>query len=156
MGVSIRKLRAAVVVFRPLLEPHASRQFDMVLRRLGHVLSNTRDWDVFCHETLPAAETDLEESGWSGLLAHAARQERHTSYGALRTELAGAALTATVLGIAAWAEDEGALGDDTLGQPFRLSAPGLMDRLAHKAARRGRNLRSPTPQDLHSLRKMLK
>jgi triphosphatase len=156
MRVAIRKLRAALVLFKSVLEPHAAEQFDAVLRRLGRVLGEARDWDVFCHETLPAAEAEVAHTGWVGLMREAAQQRLAAAYDALRAEMAGSAITGIALGIAGWAEDEAALGDITLAKSLSETAPALLDRLAAKADERGQHLEELPPEGLHGLRKKLK
>ena len=48
MRVAIRRLRTALVLFETHLEPHATARFEAELKRLGRVLGEARDWDVFC------------------------------------------------------------------------------------------------------------
>ena len=48
MRVAIRRLRAALVLFRPRLEPHAEARLTEALRSLGRIFGEARDWDVFC------------------------------------------------------------------------------------------------------------
>ena len=50
--MAIRRLRAALTLFRPLLEPHAEKRFSEALRSLGRIFGEARDRDVFCGETL--------------------------------------------------------------------------------------------------------
>lgn len=123
MRVAIRRLRAALVLFKPVLEPHAAEQFDAVLCRPGRVLGEARDWDVFCDETLPAAEAEVAHAGWVGLMREAAQQRLVAAYDALQAEMAGSAITGIALGIAGWAEDEAALGDNTLAKSLSETAP---------------------------------
>ena len=156
MRVSVRKLRAACVLYRPLLEPHAARQFDIVLGRLGRILGEARDWDVFCGETLPKARDGVEQASWVNLLADAAQRRRDKAYKAVRDELAQPAITGVALGLTAWSEDDAALGDEKLGRPLKRLAPGLLDRLADKTAKRGRGLENLPPEDIHRLRKAMK
>jgi triphosphatase len=156
MRIAIRKLRTALVLFEPLLEPHASGQFDVALRRLGHVLGEARDWDVFCRETLPTVEDDLAQAGWGGLIGEAAEKRQTAAYEVLRAELAASAITGLALGLAAWAADETALGGKALSRPLTETAPALLDLLASEVFNRGQHLKSLPPEGLHRLRKMLK
>jgi len=156
MRISIRKLRAVFVLFEPLLELHAKGQFDAVLRRLGHVLGEARDWDVFCDETLPHAQTDVKEPGWAGLMAKTAERQRRSAYEALRAQLDAPAITGAALGIAAWAEDDYALGHKDLDRRLTEIGPALLDLMANKAEKRGRHLRRLSPEELHKLRKTMK
>ena len=144
LRVGIRRLRAALALFRPLLDPVPADRFGLELRRLGQVLGAARDWDVFCAETLAVVPA-------AAALRPAAEAARAAARRALAEELAGPALSAVVLGLAAWAE----------AAPIpagRLAAamPRLERRLARKARRRGRRIRQRPPADLHALRKAVK
>jgi len=158
--VAVRRLRAALRLFRPCLEHHAHRRFDGELRRLGQVFGEARDWDVFALETLPAAGREAPGADQVRLLAAAAAARRDAAHSAVRAELAGSVFTSLVLGLAAWV-DEGAakpalLGAAALEQPIRTIAPELLDRLADTVAKRGRHLARASRDDLHRLRKALK
>ena len=51
--IAIRRLRSALRLFEPRLEPHAVSLFQDELQRLGRAIGDARDWDVFCVEMLP-------------------------------------------------------------------------------------------------------
>jgi len=158
--VAVRRLRAALRLFRPCLERRAHRRFDGELRRLGQVFGEARDWDVFALETLPAAEREAPGADHVPLLVAAAETHRQAAHSAVRAELAGSAFTGLVLGLAVWV-DEGAanpalLGNAALEQPIKTIAPELLDRLADTVAKRGRHLDRASREDLHRLRKALK
>ncbi|MEO8714509.1 MAG: CYTH and CHAD domain-containing protein [Acetobacteraceae bacterium] len=70
--VAARRLRAAIALFKPLLEPDTAGPFNSELRRSGQVFGAARDWDVFVTETLPRAEADGLAPEWLRLLAAAA------------------------------------------------------------------------------------
>lgn len=54
MRVALRRARAALKLFEPLLDASTVESFDAQLRRFGHLFGTARDWDVFCLEVLPA------------------------------------------------------------------------------------------------------
>ena len=160
MRVAIRRLRAALLLFRPCLEPHARRRFEAELRRLGRVFGETRDWDVFCLEVLADATTDQASNGWASLLVPAARDRRREAHAAFATALHAPAFTALTLGLAAWAEDgrdrPALLGAPALERKLTRLTPRLLDRLARKVDRRGRHIATLAGPELHALRKSLK
>jgi CHAD domain-containing protein len=160
MRVAIRRLRTALVLFETHLEPHATERFEAELKRLGRVLGEARDWDVFCLETLPKALDDAPGAGWERLLREAAEVERRTAHRRVEEEIGKPALTGLVLGMAAWAEDGSArpalLGDKRMRQRLAKLAPELLDRLAGKVAKRGRRIGRRSDEELHALRKSLK
>jgi triphosphatase len=59
LRIGVRRVRSALVLFAPLLEPHAAALFERELKRLGQVFGARRDRDVFCLQTLPNAAHDL-------------------------------------------------------------------------------------------------
>jgi triphosphatase len=158
--VAIRRVRAALVLFQPHLERQTTRRFNAELQRIGRVLGEARDWDVFVLETLPKAAADMPVGGWLDLLREAAEVKRTASHCAMQEELRGTAFTSLVLGMAAWVEDgarsPALLGDDAMQRPIAKLAPHLLDRMARKVADRGRGLEAASREDLHALRKSAK
>lgn len=171
MRVGIRRLRTALVLFGKHLEPHTARRFETELKRLGRVFGAARDWDVFCTEILPEAEKDEAAKGWAALLREPAEAERQAAHRTVEEELGHPALTGLVLGMAAWVEPDGtgtlALGSGKLQRPLRKLAPAMLDRMARRAEKRGRDggrVRrgrhsagaAAAAAELHDLRKALK
>ncbi|CAH2601786.1 Adenylate cyclase [Rhodovastum atsumiense] len=160
MRVAIRRLRAVLALFRPHLEPHAEARFTAELRRIGRVLGEARDWDVFCAETLVAAGEDGVPASLLDLLRGPAEARRDEAHREVVAELNGPAFTSLVLGLAAWAEDAATLAAPPSREAMQLLmadlAPLLEARLARKALRRGRHIRGRTAEELHALRKSLK
>lgn len=157
--VAIRRLRAALTLLRPHLEPHATSRFVAELRRMGQVFGEARDWDVFRLQIVPQALSGPESAGWSGLLLHAAMARREAAHRRTAQEIRSPAFTALVLGLAAWAEQgqhsRNLVGDAALERPIGDVSPALLDRLVHKVHRRGRHI-DRSDADRHSLRKSLK
>jgi triphosphatase len=157
MRAAIRHLRTTQLLFKGHLEPHAAARFETALRRLGRILGEARDWDVFCLETLPAALQGETEEIWRRLLGQAATEQRTLSHRRVRGELARPSLTDLALGWAAWVEG-GSLspGDKAMRQRLRDLAPILLGALARKVRKRGRNLGQHSDTALHALRRSLK
>ena len=160
LRVAIRRLRAALVLFRRVLRRETTGRFNDELRRIGRVFGRARDWDVFIGETLPAVDAQDKERGWLDLLRQRAEQWRSAAQADVRRELDGPAITTLLLGLAGWIEDGMAdpalLGDADLGRPIAELAPALLGRMARKAARRGKRLKGATREELHALRKSIK
>ena len=160
LRVGLRRLRSALVMFRPLLEPHASALFEDELRQLGRVFGARRDRDVLCLEILPEAARwrDGWVAGWVDRLRPLAEADRAASLAPAQEALRSAGLTSLVLGLAAWCEDgleqPRLLGETRTRRRLDKVAPALLDRLAGKVARRRRHL--DTPERLHKLRRSLK
>jgi inorganic triphosphatase YgiF len=156
MRVAIRRLRAALTLFAPVLEPHATARFQDELRRVGRVFGEARDWDVFTLEVLPGALHAAGVTDWHDLLHDPASTHREKAHRHFIRELRAPAFTALLLGLAAWAESPHLLGGSELQHPVKDLCPHLLDRLARKVDRRGRHIRDRTDTERHALRKSLK
>jgi CHAD domain-containing protein len=153
MRTTLRRMRAALRLFRPLLPRSAAAQ-DRALRRLCRALSAARDWDVFLDETLARAEADGVPTTAILPLRRAGETRRRSAYAALRRRLGGPAVAETSLALLGWLD---ALGPGTgLARPLADVAPRLVRRLARKARRRARRLDGADPAALHALRKSVR
>ena len=150
--VAIRRLRAALTLFRPLLEPHAETRFSEALRSLGRIFGEARDWDVFCGETLVSAQEYGVAASWLNLLREPAETLRAAAHARVSAEMQAPGMTATVLGLAEW----GAPAGEAMDRPLRDLAPDLLKRLEHKVARRGQHIARRGDSELHALRKATK
>jgi len=70
--VAIRRLRSALRLFGPRLEPHATALFQSELKRIGRIIGEARDWDVFCVEMLPESFGDHDDAELGELIRQAA------------------------------------------------------------------------------------
>jgi len=160
LRIAIRRMRAALVLFRPLLQRETAAGLGAELRRAGQVLGHARDWDVFLPGTLTAAAKHAAQPDWLDLLRTQAELRRAAAHSDLRQELDGPAFTGLLLGIAGWIEDGAAdsavLGDERLRHPVAEIGPELIGRLARKVASRGRHHDDASDKALHELRKSIK
>ncbi len=159
--VAIRRLRSALMLFEPRLEPHVLALFQDELRRLGRAIGEARDWDVFCEEIVPASFDGAENEEWGELIRDAAEARRREADAACAREIRSPSFTALVLGLAAWTEggreQRASLGDRGLERRLSKIAPTLLDRMSRKVRKRGRAFRpGASPAALHPLRKSLK
>jgi CHAD domain-containing protein len=152
--VAIRRLRAAMALFRPCLDRSRAESFDGRLRQLGHILGAARDWDVFQDETFPLLEATLlpRGFGWLNQISAAAARAQRRAHDDIAATLTAPPFTHLVLGLAAWIES----GPVENGECLRDVAPNLLDRMAHRAAQRGSALEGAPADQLHSFRKSLK
>jgi inorganic triphosphatase YgiF len=160
MRIAVRRLRTALALFRPHLAQEAEIQFTEALRRLGRILGEARDWDVFCSETLMEAGKQGVPDPLLQALRKPAEAERRAAHVRLREEFGQPDLTRLVLGLSAWAGDASVLlkpGDDgRLSEPVVDIAPELLEHLRRKVSKRGRRIRHRSEEELHDLRKALK
>jgi CHAD domain-containing protein len=148
MRIAIRRARAALMLFKPTLEPHALAQFTDALRRLGRLFGEARDWDVFCTDMLTSAEAGGVDRSWLDLLREPAEAQRAVAHAHVASELEAPLLTATVLGLQTW--------DAASDTPLADAAPALLAKLDQKVRHRGRHIAKLDDEGLHKLRKSLK
>ena len=160
MRVAVRRLRAALALFKPQLHPVTVGRFNDELRRVGDIFGKARDWDVFVLETLPAAEKDAPEPACLGPLREAAETKRVAAHRGVCAELDTPVFARLVLGIAGWiadgANDAPLGGDAALNAPIAGVAAQLLGRMWRKVAKRGRHMDHASREQLHALRKAIK
>jgi len=158
--VAVRRMRAALALFKPRLQPDTADRFNEDLHRLGRIFGAARDWDVFVLETLPEAEKTADAGSRFEPLRHAAEAARAVAHCGLRAELDAPSFTRAVFGMAGWiAEGSGGpplSGTKTLETRIDHVAPELLHRMRHKVIKRGRHLDHASREQLHSLRKAIK
>ncbi|HTJ88602.1 MAG TPA: CHAD domain-containing protein [Acidocella sp.] len=160
MRVAIRRLRALLRLYKPALDRLQLSHFDQELQRIGRIFGQARDWDVFCTELLPQANQPTDPVNlYDGLKAVAA-QRRDEAHEAFIAGCRGRKFTATVLELAAWAEEgwnePDRLGCAKLKQKLKNRAPRWLDRLARKVEARGQGISGANNAQLHKLRKSIK
>ncbi len=140
----------------PLCVRHAAALFHDELRRIGRVFGQARDWDVFCLQILPDVLETEHDAGWRDLLLEPAAVARAAAHTDFTREIRDPAFTRLMLGLASWAEEMRLPGLSEPERPIDGLCPALLDRLAAKVARRGRQIRHRSEAELHALRKSLK
>jgi inorganic triphosphatase YgiF len=157
MRIAVRRLRTALTLFRPYLDQEQEARFTDALRRLGRILGEARDWDVFCSETLMEAAGDVPAPSLMALRG-AAEAERKAAHSKLTDEFAQPHLTRLVIDLSAWALNPapGAQVGGALSRPMGEIAPDMLGRLDRKVRKRGKRIRHRSGKELHMLRKALK
>ena len=157
MRVGIRRLRSLLVLFESFVESHAAARFEDELRRLGRVLGEARDWDVFLADSLPAAIETAADLKTVEPLRAAAEERRHAAHQAAKKAVQEASFTRFVLAFRAWSGSaEATMLDRVGGQPLAELAPDMLDRLARKVEKRLAEADPDEPTTLHELRKSAK
>lgn len=159
LRVAVRRLRAALSLFRPILaeEPAAflARELDWLQEELGAA----RDWDVFALETLAPLRHRLAEESGLGRLNARVTDQRQKSHVAALAALLDRRYTELLLKLELWLEDG---GWRLPAEPGAAAAPA--DRSAYELARaqlarrtrqvlkRGRKRDEADEDSLHELR----
>ncbi len=158
--VALRRLRAAIALYKPVLAPEPAGRFNKELRRAGRIFGAARDWDVFVTETLAAAAAENPAASWPRMLEEAAQTARAAVREEAMRELAEPRFARLLLELGAWAEDgvrdPATLGPPGLARSFEAVAPALLGRLMRRAAKQGKSIRHADTRSLHELRKRLK
>lgn len=162
--VALRRLRSALALFKPVLEPYAVSRFTDECRKMGRLLGQARDLDVFLGDTLLQAEAD-------GIAVRRIRDEaerqRELAYHRVRSTLEGVGFTGFVLALAAWTAGDGWIrpsrrAESAVGAPLAEIAPRLLGRMARKVLKRTHAEHHPnrfdhlSDEELHATRKALK
>lgn len=158
MRVGLRRLRTVFVLFDPCLERQTKARFNRAIRKLGLILGTARDWDVFVLETLGEAKRPGVAKEGLSVLLRAAERRRVLAHAKVRRILDDVTLTRLAHGLETWfANEKWCAGPaEHALLPVVELLPDLLERLARKVHRRGRNLARLSPENLHRLRKSIK
>ncbi|MET4685442.1 CHAD domain-containing protein [Brevundimonas faecalis] len=146
MRVGLRRLRAALSIFRPLLDKPGRERIEAELKWLAHESDVARDLDVFIREVfhpaaLAAPSPDLAPLGRSLLAA------RTQAYDRVMAGLQSSRYARLALETLIWVET--ASLPDQAADAFAKQA---LDGLHRKIARRGRDLARMSAEERHRLR----
>jgi triphosphatase len=157
--IAIKEVRAALKLFDRYLDEDRAKRFNATLRVYAKILGATRDWDVFCLETLPAAMPDLSNERLEDLHA-AAEVERQLAHEAVAVAERSREFSELVLGLLIWSNIESIESSRHIAslahQSLSTLAPSLLDRAAGTVRRRGRHASRLSATGRHRLRKSLK
>jgi CHAD domain-containing protein len=149
--VALRRLRALLRLFSPLLTLAEIGALKPRLRALGQALGACRDWDVLCTETLPRVRSGMTRPDALEPLAQAVREQRLAAQVAVRACLAAREYTDLKLALGSLIVE--------LAQAAPADAPPLEDfareqlqRAARKVRKRHQTHDASCIDSLHGLR----
>ena len=148
LRVAVRRLRAVLSVFKPVLPATALAEWQEELRDLGGALGPARDWDVFVTQTLPATQAGLNAPE-VGELAGAAAEKRAAAREAARARLREPAYTRLLLRLQAWL-----LVDDAPASALtaRELAAKVLAKRHRRLLRQGSGVATLTEDERHRVR----
>ncbi len=158
MRVAVRRLRSALSVFKHATGSATVAALAPGLVRLGQVLGEARDWDVFLGGAGPEVAAAMDDPRIGAMLAAAARR-RQAGYAALRAWLSGPEHRALLLALAQAAALRPWRRQDDDQQAAVLAAPAAdyaaveLKRRHHHMLKSGRDLATLPIEALHDLRK---
>lgn len=162
MRVALRRMRTAFALFDRVLPCPEFGEFRTAAKQLASALGGARDWDVFRElvEAGPLRGRD-RDTGFEALFA-GAEAHRATAYAAARGVIEGAETTRFVVGLQgflarrAWRTGLDAEQLPRLTERARDFAARDIERLHHRALRRGKDLLQASPAQRHEVRIALK
>jgi CHAD domain-containing protein len=158
MRVGVRRLRAILSAFAPLLPKNENRWFSEELRWLGASLGAARNLDVFADGLVaPAADSVTSIPGIAALNA-AVAERRAAAYADAVEAIGSTRYTALVLRLMRWTEERD--GEDPsspgLARPVADIARKILQRRLKAVRRRSAGFSKQSPEDRHRLRIALK
>jgi len=158
MRVAVRRIRTTLVLFAPYENVIVRDRFNRELRRLGQAFGEARDWEVFLGKTLTEFAREQPARECVGALRQEAEPRMAGAQAKAELELKGDSLDRLAAVLNEWAgrqPEARGLGKQ-LAKPIKKLAPRLLDRLARKVQKRGRDLDGAPVERLHDLRKSVK
>ena len=158
MRVAVRRLRAILSAFAPMLPTEQGRWVKQELRWFGDVLGEARNLDVFIGDLLAPARVALPDASEFERLAQAAERQRRKSHAGAIKAISSTHYTEALLALLRWldAGDWHLAAAEALHQPVETLAPVLLDRCRAKAEKRAKNFARQSPKKRHRLRIALK
>ena len=159
MRVAMRRLRAVLSTFAPLLPPEPRRWASEELRWLADVLSEARDLDVFASSLLTPARAGLPASSEFERLAEAIERRRRSAHADANVAISSPRYAASVQALKNWVDGcaWSANGNvEDLRQPIGEIAPKLLEPCRRRAKKRCKGFSDQTDEERHQLRIALK
>eukprot|EP00435_Cladocopium_sp_Y103_P077911 s1_g1650.t1 len=162
MRVGLRRLRAALAVFAPVLDKSMMQEMNAKARRLAGLLGVARDYDVFRGELVAPLKETGDES--VKLLDRAAMLEQLNAWDEGLRAVSSAEFTRTCLTLALHIEEKSwrreAAHDPSMAMMLAMPARQFAERALTKRLKRARslgdNIDHLTLKERHELRKRLK
>ena len=151
MRVALRRLRSALRVFRPVLDPSFVERARAELRWISRETGAARDWDVLATATLPAILRAFGEAAATRAVRARMAARRKAARERLREALSTPRYARLVLHLARWLASP---SESPAEEPERLAA--FAERVMGKRHKRlvagARKLSALTPSERHELR----
>ena len=158
MRVAVRRLRAVLSAFGPMLPDDQRRWASQELRWFGDALGEARNLDVFTGDLVARARDALPFASELERLAQAAQRRRKAAHGGVVKAISSTYYTEALLALMRWFDggDWHLSADAALHQPIAALAPALLDRCRAKAEKRARHFARQSAAKRHRLRIALK
>ncbi len=163
MRVGVRRLRAALRAFQPVVDAEALAYFKTTLGWLQKELGPARDWDVFVTETLPPIRAALPDAAGLEALISVAEAARRQAYERAHAAISDPRYVQLLLRLNLWLENGtllakpspptgGGPGHDPGAEPVGELAQAVLRRRDKKIRKIGHNHHELDAAELHELR----
>ena len=159
MRVAVRRLRAMLSAFSPMLPREQRRWASRELRWLANVLGPARNLDVFASALLARAPARLFDPAARKALAAAVGRQRRAAYRVAVEAIRSPRHTAMMLHLLRWFDGCGwqAEGNiEEMREPIGVLATRVLDRRMQVVRRHGEDFAEQFPEQRHRLRIALK
>jgi triphosphatase len=158
MRVALRRLRAAITLFKAVVEDEQRDQVKAELKWMANLLGEARDLDVYITKVLePAGDEHKDDQDYQQLLA-GYQDRRNQAYQTVQETIASSHFVNGVLNTAAWIQAGGWVVDQSKParqrrkQPVTELAELEIGRRWKRVLKRGRNLADLDPEERHQVR----
>ena len=158
MRVAVRRLRAILSAFAPLLPKDQRHWASGELRWFADALGEARNLDVFANTLLPPARAALPVASEFDRLSLAAERQRRATRAGVAKAISSTRYTEALLALLRWLDGEDWLigSADALRQPIETLVVTLLDRCRHQAEKRSKGFADQSAKKRHRLRIALK
>jgi triphosphatase len=154
LRIGLRRLRTALIAFRPLVDTASTRELSSHAKSLAMIVGALRDADVLIDTIFAPVTGQLPDHAGLLPMREALRSHRVAKRNAARSALQGQAWSALQLYLALWPLT--IKNDPTLQRPVSQYADRAVARAWKKVAKRGERLGDLTEVQRHEMRKALK
>ena len=152
MRVGLRRLRALLGLFKPILDPEGRAAQREALSALQKNLGPVRDWDVFISDVLQPLQRLAGIPGPMEAAQAAASAERAAAHRIAAAAVQAHDFTRTVLSAAAWLASDDTVTMPEGDEPVLSFAERVLARQDRKLRKGGRSHTEMEPDDLHEVR----
>ena len=159
MRVAVRRLRAVLSAFSPMLPREQRRWASRELRWLANALGPARNLDVFAGALLARAPARLFDPAARKALAAAVGRQRRVAYRVAVESIRSSRHPAMMLRLLRWFDGCGWQADaniEEMRQPIGVLAARVLDRRMEVARNRSEDFAAQLPEQRHRLRIALK
>ncbi|SFO98256.1 Inorganic triphosphatase YgiF, contains CYTH and CHAD domains [Bradyrhizobium sp. Ghvi] len=150
MRVGLRRLRAAISLFKEMLPRASTARIKSELKWLTSELAPAREIDVFLNESIaPVAGQGLPRRGVRAIQKRFSRQ-RTTAFARARDAIASPRYRRLLIDVIEWIETGRSRSDG--GRTIAAYAAEVLDRRIKKAQKQGKHLDDLDPRQRHKLR----